>query len=71
MQKDKVHPLENIHNINKKFNDFFSVPLYYAGMLVTVILFFSPYFFRLFLAYIINIFFNRPVVYLSFFGKYI
>ena len=60
---------ERIHHIDSRFNKIFSKPLYYAAMLVTVINFLSPYSLRIALAFLINIFFNRPVVYLSLFAQ--
>lgn len=60
---------EKIHNIDRKFNALFSRPIYYFAKAVTVISFLLPYGLRIVFAFLINIFFNRPVVYLDFFAK--
>lgn len=69
--KPPVHPIESIHHINGDFNRFFSMPLYFAGMLVTAVLLVSPYGIRMFLAFFVNALFNRPAVYLAYFSKYV
>ncbi len=71
MKKRERHPIEAIHHIHTKFNALFSWPLYLAGGLTTVLLYVSPYSVRLFLAFGVNLFFNRPAVYLSYFGKFV
>lgn len=54
-----------IHHINSNFNRFFS-PLIYLFSLATVLLMaILPYHGRLLLALLINIFFNRPMVYIN------
>lgn len=60
---------ERIHNIDRKFNAVFTWPIYYFAKAVTVINFLLPYSLRIVFAFLINIFFNRPVVYLNFFAK--
>lgn len=63
--------MELIHSINRKFNAVFSVPLYFVGMTLTVVLLVSPYWMRMFLAFSFNVLFNRPAVYFSYFGKFV
>lgn len=55
--------MERSHNINFKFNKIFSGPLFIIAWLMTVILLFSPYWLRTAIAFLVNFFFNRPVVY--------
>jgi len=57
--------IDRIHNIDSRFNRLFSVPLQWIGLLITCILFISPYWGRVAFAFFINIFFNRPKVYLN------
>lgn len=66
-----VHPMESIHHINEDFNRFFSVPLYFFGMVTTFALLLSPYWLRMFLAFLVNALFNRPAVYFAYFSKYV
>lgn len=64
-----------IHNVNSTFVKVFSIPLYFLSIIIVYLLLIFPYSFRIALAYVINIFFNRPIVYLTFFfekfGKHI
>jgi len=63
------HPFYKIHNVNTKFNKVFNKPLFYVATFVTFLNLFLPYSLRFTLAFFINIFFNRPVVYLNFFAE--
>lgn len=60
---------EKIHHINRKFNRVFSKPVYYFAQAVTFINFVLPYSLRIVFAFAINLFFNRPIVYLNFFTQ--
>ncbi len=60
---------ERIHHINRTFNRVFSKPVYYFAKAVTLINFVLPYSLRIVFAFAINLFFNRPVVYLNFFAQ--
>ena len=60
---------EKIHHINRKFNKVFSKPVYYFAKVVTLINFVLPYSLRIVFAFAINLFFNRPIVYLNFFAR--
>lgn len=60
---------EKIHHINRRFNRVFSKPVYYFAKTVTIINFVLPYFLRIVFAFAINLFFNRPIIYLNFFAK--
>lgn len=62
--KDR-NPIEKIHNIHPGFNRFFDKPLFIAAAFITLIVFISPYWARIVLAFLINLFFNRPKVYLN------
>lgn len=64
--KQQPHPIEKIHNINPVFNQRFATVLYYCGALVTFLLLVFPYTLRTALAFFVNIFFNRPRVYLNY-----
>lgn len=65
------HPFNRIHHINPVFNRIFSIPIYVGAVLVTVVFFFSPYWLRIGLSFLINIFFNRPLVYLNYGARFI
>jgi uncharacterized BrkB/YihY/UPF0761 family membrane protein len=54
-----------IHHINPTFNRFFSPLIFVFAMLVVFLMTILPYRGRIFLAFLINVFFNRPVVYLN------
>lgn len=60
---------EKIHHINRRFNRVFSKPVYYFAKAVTIINFVLPYSLRIVFAFVINLFFNRPIIYLNFFAK--
>lgn len=60
---------ERIHNINPQFNRIFAIPIYIVSLVVVLLLFISPYFVRLAIAFLINLFMNRPIVYLSTFAE--
>lgn len=60
---------EKIHHINRRFNRVFSKPVYYFAQAVTLINFVLPYSLRIVFAFAINLFFNRPIVYLNFLGR--
>jgi len=66
---DKNNPFYRIHKIDWKFNKFFSKPLYLLSILITYTQSILPYSGRMILAYLINIFFNRPTVYLNIFAE--
>lgn len=61
--------LEDIHNINHRFNRIFALPLFLLSAVVVFLMLFLPYTGRRALAWLINIFLNRPVVYLNYLGK--
>lgn len=63
---EQPHPIEKIHHINTTFNRRFSGVLYYAGAFVTLLFLIFPYTLRTALAFFVNIFFNRPQVYLGY-----
>lgn len=65
----KDHPFYKIHHINSRFNRVFDVPIFYAATFVTFLNLLLPYSLRTVLAFLINIFFNRPVVYLNFIAE--
>lgn len=60
---------EKIHHINRRFNRVFSKPVYYFAKAVTIINFVLPYSLRIVFAFAINLFFNRPIIYLNFFAQ--
>ena len=62
---------EKIHNIDSRFNKIFHWPLFMASFLVTAINYLTPYSVRLILAFLVNIFFNRPYIYVSLLGKFV
>jgi hypothetical protein len=63
--------IKRIHNINEKFNRLFSHPLYVGAFLILCILFVLPYYGRLFVALLINVFFNRFIIYLNYISRLI
>lgn len=63
--------LEKIHHIHPRFNRLFSPLLWLAGALVTGLLLLLPYHGRLAVALLINVFFNRPMVYLNYAARWI
>lgn len=63
---EESHPIEKIHHINRAFNRRFANVLYYCGALVTFLLLALPYSLRTALAFFVNIFFNRPRVYIEY-----
>ena len=71
MKNKDSHPFYKIHKVNSNFNKCFSKPLYYLSFFVTILATILPHKGKIALAYFINIFFNRPVVYLSMFGKFV
>ncbi len=60
---------EKIHHINRKFNRVFSKPVYCFAKAVTLVNFVLPYSLRVVFAFAINLFFNRPIIYLNFFAR--
>lgn len=64
-----THPFYKIHHVNKRFNALFDAPLYYIAGLVVFVNVLLPYSFRIGFAFLINIFFNRPLVYANFFAE--
>lgn len=58
-----------IHNINSALNRFFGPLIYIFATIVVLLLVLLPYRGRLLLALIINIFFNRPTVYINFIAQ--
>jgi hypothetical protein len=63
--------LEKIHNINPLFNRIFSVPIFIGAWITLVVYLFLPYALRIVFALLINLFFNRPIVYLNYFARFI
>ena len=57
--------LNKIHHINVKFNRIFSPLIYLASVCVVILMVILPYTGRLTLALLINVFFNRPLIYLN------
>lgn len=68
---DKNHPFFKIHHVNQAFNKFFEWPLVTVGFFISVINLCSPYYVRVALAFLINIFFNRPLIYLNYIGEFV
>ncbi len=62
---------ERIHNLNPTLARLFSWPLYVAAWVVVVLYAVLPYSLRLLVAGVINICFNRPMVYLNYLGRLI
>ena len=60
---------EKIHHINRRFNRVFSKPVYYFAKAVTLLNFVLPYSLRIVFAFAINLFLNRPIIYLNFFAQ--
>lgn len=61
--------LNKIHSINSKFNRLFGPVIYLAAAVVVLLMVILPYSGRLALALFINVFFNRPLVYLNFISR--
>ena len=61
MREQKI--MERSHHLNLRLNKVFSLPLFAAGFVMTVVLFLSPYWLRTMIAFITNILFNRPLTY--------
>lgn len=68
MKNDAFH---RIHHIDEKLNRAFSLPLLIGAFVVMVLMVFSTYRMRVALSLFINLFFNRPAVYLSYIGQWI
>jgi hypothetical protein len=64
------HPFNKIHNINQRFNKFFDFPLYFISILILLLFFFSSYHIRILISFLINILFNRPIVYLNYLSRF-
>ena len=62
-------PFDRIHHINHLFNRLFSVPLYLFSWAIVCLLVLMPYTGRLVIAFLINLVFNRPRVYLNYFSR--
>lgn len=60
-----------IHNISPQFNKIFSGPLFVFSCFVVALMMVLPYRGRIVLALLINVFFNRPIIYLNYFARYL
>lgn len=63
--------LEKIHHVNPTLNRWLSVPIFIGSTITVILLLILPYRGRVALAFLINVCFNRPMVYLNYLARYV
>ena len=63
--------LEKIHHIDHARNRWLGVPIFIGSAVTVLLLLILPYRGRVALAFVLNVLFNRPLVYMNFAARYI